>query len=630
MKAFQRWVGAIILLALLISFGPTVAQDSSAITVAGSGSVSPVFDALTKASKLAIEIQSEVTGTRVGFERLCQGMTDIATSTRAISATENSNCTNNNVDYTELLIAQNIAAFISAADAVFGQCLTTSELNTIFAPSAQAVNWNQVNPAYADASLSVIAPAANSATFTVLDNLIEGDGIRSDATTFDTETEIVTAVSENKGAIGVVSLPLASTASSVRILELNTNDTIGCSSPSADNVAQRTYSAATPLFVYVNRASLSKAGLSDLLSYIISSEASQIITDAGLVVPTATTIEANKIALEGTGNTRPFSEATTSFQIPFDVNGQITIAGAASASDYLKNLSAVLTSQYTTLTPDIKLSGQTAGIRRMCNGEIDIVVINDPLTDEQTQACEANNIKTLSIDLGKQAVVLVSNSASDYLTCLTTAQITKVWDAASAKTVTKWNQVDSAFPEANMTLFAPTEGNSVTDLLLDKAADKPMIIRDDIEMKDDALYRAAATANVEGALTFMSWADYQRVLSNNQERVQLVGVDGGNGCVVPSETTISDASYPLVRQTQLLVKTSSLTNTPVQSFVWFVATDSNYNQLGTAGFIGVNFGALPTLRQTLQKAFLDAENEAAQAPQVEATPEATSEATPVS
>ncbi len=626
MKASQRRVGIITLLALILSFSLTIAQDGSGRSVVGSGIVSPIFDTLTQASNITIDVTSEVTGTRVGFDRLCQGTTDVATSNRAISTTENSNCTTNNVDYTELLIAQNIVAFISAADAPFAQCLTLNELNTIFAPSSQATNWNLVNAANADTALSVITPTATSATYSVLDSLVEGDGIRIDATVVDTDSDVVTTVTQNAGSIGVVSLPAANAAgSSVKILLLNANDSFGCTSPSAESVEQRTYSAASPLYVYVNRASLSKAGLTELLTYMISSEAATVINDGGLVPPTATTAEANKTALDGTGNTRPFSEAATAFQIPLDVNGAVTIAGAASASDYLKNLSAVLTSQYTTLTTDTKLSGQFAGVRRMCNGEIDIVAVNGSLNTDQEAACAANNIKTLNIELGKQAVVLVSNAASEYLTCLTTAQLTVAWDAASADTISNWNQVDASFPDAAITLFAPNEGSSYTDILLETSSGKPITGRNDIELRDDPLYRAAATANVEGALTYMSWGDYQKVLANNQERIQLVGVDAGNGCVLPNEATIADATYPLVRDTQLLVKTASLTNPAVQSFLWFLASDSNYGQLEDVGFIGVGFGSLPTLRQTLQKAFIDAATDAQT--QAEATPEATGEAT---
>ncbi len=626
MKVFQRRVGVIVLLTLLISFGLAAAQDSTAVTVAGSGIVAPVFDSLKAASGVTVDVKSEVTGTRTGFERLCNGTTDIATSNRSISADENVNCTSNNIDYTELLIAHNIVAFVAAPDSTYGQCLKTSELNTIFAPSSQTANWNQVNPAYPDTALNVVAPAATTATFGVLDGVIDGDGIRADATIVAKESDVIAEVAKSKGAIGVVSLPVATAAgSSVKILQLNANDTFGCTIPTAQTVEQRTYTVTSPLFIYVNRASLSKAGLKDLLSYIIGTDAAKAISDAGLIVPTDATVTANKGALEGTTNTRPFSEATTSFQIPPDATGQVTIAGAASGENYLKSITSALTSQISTLTSDIKLEGQTAGIRRLCNGEIDMAAVNGPLTDEQAKNCAANNIKTVSIELGKQAVVLVGNASSTFLSCLTTDQLTKVWDSTSAKTITNWNQVDSKFTDQKMILFAPSAGDTLTDLLLAKSSGKPLIARDDVEVNSDALYRAAATANVEGGITYMSWADYQKVVKNNQQRIQLVGVDAGKGCVVPSEETIGNATYPLVNDTQLLVKTTSLTTVPVKSLLWFMANDSNFSSFEQAGLFGVNFGSLPGLRQTLQKAFIDAANDATKA--AEATPEATSEAT---
>jgi len=626
MKAFQRRVGVSILLALLMSFGLVAAQDTTTVTVAGSGIVAPIFDSLKTASAVKVDVKSEVTGTRTGFERLCKGETDIATSNRSISAEENRNCTSANIDYTELLIAHNIVAFVAAPDAAFAQCLTPAELNTVFAPSSQAANWNLVSPANGDTPLSVVAPAATSTTYAVLDSVIDGDGIRADATLAATEADVIKTVTQSKGAIGVVSLPTATAAgSTVKILQVKVNDTFGCTLPSAETVENRTYTITNPLFIYVNRASLSKAGLKDLLTYVVSENAAQTITAAGLVVPSANTATSNKNALEGTGNTRPFSEATTAFQIPPDANGQVTIAGAASAEDYLKSITAALTQQVSTLTSDLKLGGQTAGIRRLCNGEVDIAAVNGPLTDEQAKNCAANNIKTFNIELGKQAVVLVANASSTFLSCLTSEQLTKVWDATSTKTITNWNQVDPSFADQKMTLFAATESNDYTDLLLQKVASKPLIGRGDIEVNADPLYRAAATANVEGGLTYMSWADYQSVLKNNQQRIQLVGVNTGSGCVVPSEETINNGTYPLLRDTQLLVKTTSLTNISVQSLLWFIASDANFGELEKAGFMGVNFGSLPGLRQTLQKAYLDAAAEALK--RAEATPEATSEAT---
>lgn len=627
MKQVQRRVGILVLLALLFTSVTVLAQDNT-VKVVGSGIVNPVFEALQSASGATIAVESSVTGTRTGFEQFCAGQVDVATANRAINADEAKNCTTNSIDYLELLVAHDIIAFIAAPDAAFAQCLTTANLNLTFAPSSQVINWNQINPAFPDTALTVIAPIDTLSSFAVLDSTIEGDNIRTDAIRQGSDTEVLTAVTQTPGSIGVVSAAVAAAAGeSVKILEVDYG--IGgtsCTTPSAITVEQRLYNAASQLFIYVNRASLSKAGLQDVLNFAVSETAPEIISGLGLTPPTDSIYETNRVVLSGTGNTRPFSEAATSFSIPADANGQVTIAGAASAQDYLQSVTSAVGSLYPGITFDTKTLGQPAGVRRLCNGEIDIAVVSKPLTPEQEQNCQANNISTLPIDLGKQVVVLVANAASSQLTCLTTEQLTKIWSTPSGEAVGNWNQVDATFPDQPMTLFAPDAGDNTTDILLIGAGGSGVPVRGDTEVNSDPLYRAAATANVEGALTYMSWRDYQRVLENNQERIQLVGVKTGETCIQPSAETIADGTYPLTQSAQLLVNKASLTKVQVQSVLWFIASDDNFSLIEQSGLIGLNFGLLPGLRQTLQSAFVEAAVAASQ-PVAEATAEATSEAT---
>lgn len=623
MRKFQS--GIIIILTLLITTGLIHAQDS--VSVVGSGVVIPVIEALKTGSESSVNIQSEVTGTRNGFERFCQGQADITTASRAINAEEDRACASNEVDYTELLIAHNIIAFVVPADASYAQCLTPADLNALFAPSAQTSNWNQVGSTNLDLALTILLPAQDSETSNTLDQIIEGDGLRGDATTRGNDTEMIKSVTGNGGTIGVVSLPAALAAGdSIKLLEFAPNEAVGCQIPSVENVEQRLYPASSSLLVYVNRASLNKTGLNDLLAFSISDAAKPVVEDLGFAAPGSAATESNQNALSGTGSTRPFSETVTSFQIPADATGQILIAGSASGRDYINSITQALSAQYSGLTSDIKLQGQPDGVRRFCNGEIDILVMTSPLTAEQSQNCEANNIKTLTINLGVQAVVLVANAASEHLACLTTEQITTIWESKSSKEITNWNQVNSSFPDQSITLFTPDAGDTHADLLLEKSAGTSIPVRDDTVTNRDPLYRAAATANVEGALTFMKWSDYQKVLENDQPRIQLVAVDAGNGCITPDEQSIANSTYPLSNHVQLLVKTASLNTVHVQSVTWFMAQDSNFGLFAQAGLNGVPFGDLATLRQTLQGTFLEAA-EAAQQAAAEATPEVTVEAT---
>lgn len=641
MKSSWRWFRTLLLIALFLQMGALAAQeDTGAIKAAGSGIVAPLFEALKTASAVEAAVETTVSGTTSGIEQFCQAQIDLALANRPISANEDANCSANGIQYTELLLANNILAFVAKLDAPYNQCLTSANLNTIFAPSAenQTTDWTQVNPENTTLPLTAFVPNASLPAFNVLDTLISGDGLRADAAAFATDEEIISAVSSDTGAVGVVNLTSAIAASDrVKILELNTNEAVGCAVPSSENVEARSYSAADQFFVYVNQASLEKPGLRDLLLFLSGNSAAAVVEEQGFTAPTANAYSANLQGVEGTGAARPFSGGETGYQITPGISGEVTIAGSVVGREYITTATTNFTGIYPGVTFDTKTEGQPEGLRRLCNGEIDVAIIEAELTAEQQQNCDANNITTFSIDLGKQAVVLVANGASEYLTCLTPEQIGTTWKAAD-EPVSNWTQVDASFADQAITLFSPAAGNTFSDLLMGKTAGGNTPSRSDAaEINADPLYRAAATANVEGALTYMSWVEYQSVLANNQANITLVGVKNGENCVTPSEATIADGTYLLARSGRLLFNRASFTDPAVQAFAWYIASDENYSLFSQSGFLGVSFGSLPLLRDALEQAFTDASTAVIAAPEttaeatgeapVEATAEATTEAT---
>lgn len=607
--------GMLALLALLIAPVLLLAQEDVTIRVVGSGVVTPLLE------QAGATLDVTVTGTNDGFARFCQGAADIAATTRPISAQEEANCVANGVTYLELVVAHNVAAVVTSSENTFAQCLTIDELGALFAPSSQNTNWNQINASFPDSALSLSVPEFNTATFALLDALVEGEGVRSDATALSTE-EILAAVSANPGAVGVVPLP-AALAGGVKIIELNAGDA-GCAAPSAETVEGRTYTAAQRLFVYANVASLSNAGLTDLLNTLVGENAGANAEAAGFTAASAAAYENDRaIIAEGRAG-RAFSEDVSAYTIPVDVSGAVTIGGAAAGANYLTSVTSAFATEFPGVTATTTIEGEQAGIRRLCNGEVDLIAATGELTQEQADNCAANNISVTPVDLGEQAVVLVANGSSSYLQCLTTAELGAVWNATSTGSILTWDQVRADFPATSMTLFSPESVTALTDLLLNKTAGVGTINRVDIQLNDDPLYRAAATANVEGALTFMDWAEYQTVLANNQANIQLVGV--GEGCVQPSEATIADGSYPISQPLRLLVNNTALARREVQAVLYYAASDAQYGLITAQGLVGLGFDELAGLRQSLQEAFTAAEFAVAN-PTPEATAEATAEAT---
>jgi len=623
MSFLSRQVGMLALLALLIAPMLLLAQEDVSLSVVGSGIVTPLLEEVANTSGAALDIT--VTGTNNGFASFCRGEGDLAATTRPISGDEDGNCLRSGITYLELVVAHNMVAVVTHPENTFAECLTTDELNALFAPSSLNINWNQINAEFPDTPLSLNVPAQNTPTFALLDSVVEGDGIRIDASILSSE-EIISTVNATPGTVGVVSLSEA-LAGGVKILELNAGDA-GCAAPSAETLEGRTYTAGQRLFVYVNANNLEKPGLTEFLNALVGENTAVNAETMGFTAATAAAYENDRAILTEGRRGREFSADVTGFNILPSVSGTVNIGGSAAGASYLNAVTIAFSTQYAGVTGNVTIEGEQAGIRRLCNGELDLIAVTGDLTQEQQDNCAANNITLTPIDLGHQAVVLLANGASPYLTCLTTAELGTVWNAAS--TLTTWDQVRAGFPATAPTLFAPSTINWVTDVLLQKTIGLTGINRIDIELDDDPLYRAAATANVEGAITYMNWTEYQTVLGNDQANIQVVGVDAtgsGDACVQPTETTIADGSYPVSRPIRLLVNNVALARPDVQSVLWFAASDAQYGLITAEGLTGLSFNALADLRQSLQDAFLAAQLAAAEraanpVPVAESTPEA--------
>ncbi len=632
MRIFSRSIRSIILLVFFISTSAVLSQDAeSDITAIGSGIVAPLFQQLADASAIESPLNISVTGTSTGFSNFCAGEADITLANRSITSSELDACSTNNVEYLDLLIGHDIIAFVTSLDTDFATCLDTVQLNTVFAPSARSVttNWNQVIAEGPDAALSLYLTGDLTPSYAILDSLIEGDGIRSDVNLAGDADGVIAGVSENVGALGVISLPSALAAGdTIKILDLDTGDIPGCQSPTAENVENNLYTAADELYTYVNVASLNKDTLADLLRFMLSAPAAEAVAGAGFTAPTADAYESDLALLEAGISGEEIVRAPDDFTLPAGVVGEVNIGGAAEGFTFIQQTTTSFNSVNPDITVNLNVEGEVAGFRRFCNGEIDIALASRDLNGDEATNCEANNITTYATDLGSQAVVLVANSTSDYLACLTSEQLTAVWAATGDNLPLAWNEIDSTFPETAITLFAPSASNIDGDLLIHQSAGSALGMRVDPFENRDPLYRAAAVGNVDGGLTYMSWADYQQVLANNQANITLVGVDNGSGCVTPSVDTITDGTYPLSRSLQLIVNQAALARPEVQALIWYVFSNDSFINLENSGFIGIRFGDLTDIRANLQAAFIESQSVAAEAAiqAAETTPEATVEA----
>ena len=84
----------------------------------------------------------------------------------------------------------------------------------------------------------------------------------------------------------------------------------------------------------------------------------------------------------------------------------------------------------------------------------------------------------------------------------------------------------------------------------------------------------------DGGLGYFGFSYYEQ----NQDKLNLVGVDGGDGCVKPSTETIQDGSYkPLSRPLFMYPSEKALKQPEVKAFMDYVV--ENYQAIAEAAQI---------------------------------------------
>lgn len=603
MRYIIRWAGLLSL--LLLTINPGLAQESEAMAVIGSGIVNPLVEALAELGEYA-DLDITTAGSATGIDRFCNGDIDLATAIRPMTAGEKAICGSNEVSFSELVIAHHIVAVIAHPAAPL-ECLSATNLGTALKPSAsnQSLDWSVFDAELTDLPLTLIAPQDDRVEYLVIDRLIAGDGLRGDIMSYSDGATAVDLVAETAGALGIV--PWTTTLqddAAVNVVDFDGDDSGACASPSAANVEADSYQAALSMYLIVNRNRLDNSeSLADFMRFFTERDNASLIRSAGLTPPSEATYELNAKLLTDDGS----SAGATYFQTPSGLSGSVTIVGAANGATVIERVANALSQDNASLEIVQEYAGRANGLAALCAGEADIALLDADVTEGDLEACTASGITTVPTRLGSQAAILIGNAADEHARCLSADQINRIWRAESAGTVTNWSDVDPSFPDLGMTLFGLSLLDQSTDILLQTAGVVTPPIRRDTEKDYSPLYRAAAVGNVPGALTYMNWTDYQRVLANNQANIHVVEVDAGAGCVAPAPTNIADGSYALSRPASLLIRQESLSEASAQSFLWTLFDAENWLSVEQAGFVGLAALELPRLRLDLQGWFAEAE-----------------------
>lgn len=245
--------------------------------------------------------------------------------------------------------------------------------------------------------------------------------------------------------------------------------------------------------------------------------------------------------MEGTVLPQP-TQAPTSTPMP--VEGTILVDGSSTVAPITMAVAEEFQKLYPEVRVPVGISGTGGGFKKFCAGETDISDASRPITSKEIELCQQNGIEYIELPVAFDGLAVVVNPQNDFVSCLTVAELKKIWEPEAEGKIVNWNQVRDGFPDRPLTLYGPGTDSGTYDYFTAAIVGKEHSSRGDYLPSEDDNVLVQGVAGDPNALGFFGLAYFEE----NADKLKLVAIDNGNGCVLPSLETVMNATYqPLSR-----------------------------------------------------------------------------------
>ena len=214
----------------------------------------------------------------------------------------------------------------------------------------------------------------------------------------------------------------------------------------------------------------------------------------------------------------------------------------------------------------VGISGTGGGFKKFSRGETDISDASRPIVKKEMEACKEAGIEYIELPVAYDGLAVMVNPKNTWVTSMTVADLKKIWEPAAEGKITKWNQVNPAWPDVALKLYGPGVDSGTFDYFTEAIVGKSRASRGDFTASEDDNVLVQGIASDRGGLGFFGYAYY----AENTDKLKLVAVDGGKGPIAPSAKTVMDGTYsPLSRPIFIYVNKKSAERAEVKEFVDF-------------------------------------------------------------
>jgi len=218
------------------------------------------------------------------------------------------------------------------------------------------------------------------------------------------------------------------------------------------------------------------------------------------------------------------------------LEGSVVIDGSGTVYPLMSRIAEeyMLTEQEN-VSVEVSRAGTSAGFEKFLVEEngTDFNDASRQMKDEEAKKAEEVGIDVKELKVALDGLTFVVHPDNDWASELTEEQIIDIFEADSG--VEKWSDIDPEFPDEPIQTYGPNENHGTYEFFWENILEEKDLVSS-VNLQQDYSTLVNLIAEDVNGIAFFGCGYYV----NNQDKLQAVHVDFGDGAVEPTLDTISE------------------------------------------------------------------------------------------
>ncbi|WP_209121962.1 PstS family phosphate ABC transporter substrate-binding protein [Alkalihalobacillus sp. BA299] len=297
------------------------------------------------------------------------------------------------------------------------------------------------------------------------------------------------------------------------------------------------------------------------------------------------------VAACGAGTEEPTPEENTGAEAPAEneenteeaaeLEGSVVIDGSGTVYPLMAALAEeYMTNEQQNVSVEVSRAGSSAGFKKfLVEDGTDFNDASRAIKEEEAAAAEELGIEVKEFKVALDGLTFVINPENDWATELTQEDVINIFRADGG--IKKWSDINPDFPDVEISTYGPNENHGTYEFFYENILEEQDLV-EGINLQQEYSTLVNLVSEDVNGIAFFGFGYFV----NNQDKLNAVKVDFGNGPVEPSLDTIAeDGDYaPFTRPVFTYLNVNMAKEKPqVLDYAKFVV--NNINEFaGPTGF----------------------------------------------